>query len=127
MTGAERIAIERARQVDLEGYDEVHDADHVDGEIALAAACYAAWAAGKRIFMKKDFAASISFDDPWPWGECDDRRPYNGNVLRAPTEAQKLRLLEKAGALIAAEIDRILAARELRKKNSKPGESEDDE
>lgn len=130
MTGVERIAIERVRQVESEGYDAVHDAEHDGGQLAMAAACYAACAAGERIYTKDVYAASIHFDDPWPWrGEYCDARPHDGNVLKEASERQSLRLLEKAGALIAAEIDRILAAREARKKNKKPGEreSEDDE
>ena len=118
-TGAERIAAERARQVESKGYDVAHDAEHDGGQLALAAACYAACAAGTRIYAKEDFASSIHFDDPWPWpGEYCDARPYDGNVLMDPTEEQAIRLLEKAGALAAAEIDRILALRASRKKRS---------
>lgn len=107
MNGAERIALERARQVSEEGYDEEHDDDHTDGQIAMAAACYAA---PERIYIREDYASSVSFDDPWPWDAYSDARPCNGNVLtpEKATKAQRIRLLEKAGALIAAEIDRLL-------------------
>jgi hypothetical protein len=40
MTGAERIAAERQRQVEVEGYDASHDQGHHD-ELAAAAATYA--------------------------------------------------------------------------------------
>ncbi len=33
--------------------------------------------------------------------------PYDGNVLREPTNAERIRLATKAGALLAAEIDRL--------------------
>jgi len=109
-TGIDRIAIERMRQITGEGYDGKHDDEHDDGSLALAAACYSASAAGKRIYVKSDFASSIVFEDPWPWEDAADRRPYDGNVLKAPDEDISIRLLEKAGALIAAEIDRRLRA-----------------
>lgn len=107
--GVERIARERARQISEEGYDDVHDDEHGGSEIAMAAACYAASAADKRIYVMEEFAASVSFIDPWPWDERFDNRPYYGNVLQEPeSDAQRIRMLEKAGALIAAEIDRLL-------------------
>lgn len=110
--GAERIAKERARQISEEDYDDVHDDEHGGAEIALAAACYAASAANSRIYVMKEYAAGVSFDDPWPWDEGYDKRPYDGNVLREPvSDAQRIRMLEKAGALVAAEIDRLLRKR----------------
>ena len=118
-TGAERIAKERARQISEEDYDEPHDDDHVGGQLAMAAACYAASAANARIYVMEEFAASVSFDDPWPWDECYDKRPYDGNVLREPvSDAQRIRMLEKAGALVAAEIDRLLRRQSKKRKKS---------
>lgn len=38
----ERIAAERTRQIEREGYTPEHDDTHDGGELALAAACYAA-------------------------------------------------------------------------------------
>jgi hypothetical protein len=49
ITGIERIALERARQIDSKGYDEAHDDEHDLAEISLAAACYAAYAAGTHL------------------------------------------------------------------------------
>ena len=102
--GVERIAKERLRQINGEGYSPEHDDANDGGEMALAAACYAS---PERLYVQREFAAGVSFVDPFPvrW---PDKRPYNGNVLKDPTDAQWLRLLEKAGALIAAEIDRLL-------------------
>jgi hypothetical protein len=113
MTGVERIAIERTRQVEKEGYDAAHDDEHGSGDLAVAAACYAAASCGLRIYEKQEFAAGMSFVDPWPW-EGYDARPYDhhGGGFKDPDDDQALRLLEKAGALIAAEIDRVLRARE---------------
>ena len=42
MSGAERIAAERQRQVEREGWTADHDAQHTDGSLAWAAVCYAA-------------------------------------------------------------------------------------
>jgi hypothetical protein len=109
MTGAERIAAERARQVSEEGYDAAHDDEHNGGEIAMAAACYAA---PELIYVRDDRANQVNFTDPWPWHPRYDARPHDGNVVTPEhaTRAERIRLLEKAGALVAAEIDRLLRA-----------------
>lgn len=107
-TGVERIAKERKRQVEQEGWSVEHDDEHSDGSLAMAAACYAS---RERLYVERRFAAGITFEDPWPWDGYSDKRPHDGNVLKKPTEEQYLRQLEKAGALIAAEIDRLLRKR----------------
>lgn len=113
-TGAERIAAERERQIDSEGYTPKNDDEHDGGQLALAAACYAS---PERLYVQREFAAGVSFVDPFP-DHWPDSRPYNGNVLKDPTDKQAIRLLEKAGALIAAEIDRLL--RKSRQVSSDP-------
>ena len=117
--GAARIAAERKRQRDAEGYTDDHDDEHDDGSLAEAAGCYAFAAASTRVYRQERSAASVQFADPWPWEQSADARPYNGNVLRDATDDEAIRLLEKAGALIAAEIDRLLRA-----KKTSPGEKE---
>lgn len=108
--GAERIMAERARQIGAEGYDSSHDAEHHKGELAMAAACYAA---PVPIFAEVDVPRSCDcreafcphlnigttkgFRDPWPWDEAYDKRRHHNRD----------RQLEIAGALIAAELDRI--------------------
>ena len=92
-TGVERIADERRRQVEAEGYSAEHDDGHIHGELADAAACYAA---SQAIFDGREGSM-------WPWDDIDDKRPS-----RLPMDDERIRLLEKAGALIAAEIDRLL-------------------
>lgn len=91
--GAARISYERARQQIEEGYGETHDDDHENGELAYAAAAYATGDANLNLFPPS-----------WSphWKPSDD----------------KVRNLEKAGALIAAEIDRLLRAR--RQQGEKP-------
>ncbi len=121
MTGAERITAERARQVSEEGYAPHHDARYMAHDLAWAAACYAAPSALFR--LESNQVGSFEFYDPWPWGpEADRRRPCDEGVggtrsglgldvvlSSAPhTFRQRIRELEKAGALIAAEIDRLL-------------------
>ena len=103
-TGAERIADERQRQIDKEGYKAEHDDEHTDGSLAWAAVCYAA---PEAVYVRRDWATGIHFEDPWPWSDEFDKRSD-----RKPTMSQRIRLLEKAGALIAAEIDRLLRERD---------------
>jgi hypothetical protein len=88
--GAERIADERLRQIMAEGFTAEHDDGHIHGELAMAAACYAAP------------GGIYDLHPVWPW-DGEDKRPDH-----TPTDDDRIRLLEKAGALIAAEIDRLL-------------------
>jgi hypothetical protein len=85
-SGAELIAAERARQIEAEGWTAEHDdTDHADGQLADAAACYALGRAD----------VTISGTYLWPWAN------------RWWKPASRVRELVKAGALIAAEIDRL--------------------
>lgn len=83
-TGTELIAEERQRQLEKEGFDAAHDDEHGDSALVDAAACYAM---GRRLPV-------------WPWG-IDWWKPGNGG------KQGRIRELTKAGALIAAEIDRL--------------------
>lgn len=114
LTGAELIAAERLRQITKERWTAAHDDEHDDGSLLLAAICYAA---PERVFVRRDYAVSVEFSDPWPesWAGRWDKRGKYGNAFEAGngiadpdtyTEEQRLDLLVKAGALIAAEIDR---------------------
>lgn len=85
------IAAERQRQVEAEGWTPEHDDGHQDGEIALAAACYAI----PDRELGVDFLSRL-----WPWG-------WDG---WKPTPDDRIRELVKAGALITAEIDRLQRA-----------------
>lgn len=91
MSGAELIAAERQRQIAEEGWTPEHDAHHRNGALAWAAACYAA---PDRIFRVQVRDGEVSWWHPWP------------NRWRRP-DADRIRELVKAGALIAAEIDRL--------------------
>lgn len=85
--GVERIASERARQVTAEGWTPDHDDEHAHGELALAAACYA---------MHDGGGAGDAPPSLWPW----DARWWK------PSD-DPVRNYERAGALLAAEIDRL--------------------
>ena len=96
MNGAERIAAERNRQIVEEGWDAEHDADHVGGSLSIAAACYAV--AG----LENVAVVRPGSVDAWPWVSKWDKRMKHNRIRR----------LEIAGALIAAEIDRFLCLEE---------------
>ena len=90
-TGTELISEERTRQVEEEGYTAEHDAEHPTDDLVKAAIVYA-W----------------NYDEPphsvhanrapsmWPWEESSWK-----------PEDDPVRNLVKAGALIAAAIDRL--------------------
>lgn len=104
--GVDRISAERRRQIEREGFDAEHDAQHPDGSMTAAAICYAS---DEPIYIKDEHANGYSFKDPWPWEERFDKRPRSGNVVvHMLTLDERLALLTKAGALIAAEIDNLL-------------------
>jgi hypothetical protein len=107
MAAIDDVAAERKRQIEGEGYDAAHDDEHINGEIALAACCYAA---PDLLFVKDDRANAIIMRDPWPWEERFDKRRYNGNVVlpNHRLAIQRRRdLAVKAAALMVAEIERL--------------------
>ena len=80
-----QIINERIRQVKEEGFTPEHDDQWVNGELAIAAACYAA----------PPFALDVS--SIWPWARKWDKRYKKTDRERLVT----------AAALIIAEIERI--------------------
>lgn len=99
MTGAELIAAERQRQIAEEGWTPQHDAGHNDGDLACAAACYAV---GEPIFIQRLYC--VGGDDRLPHIEFVNVWPFE-DAWWKPKD--RLRNLVRAGALIAAEIDRL--------------------
>lgn len=97
------IAAERRRQQDVEGYDLDHDDKHERGELAAAGACYALLPAKSHGFICRGGLSDYDAMPPeWPWAPSwwkpdDDRR----NLVRA-------------GALILAELERLLRNRKRR-------------
>lgn len=107
MDGAERILAERHRQIEVEGFTVQHDLDHED-EMALAnaAGCYVQSAIMTEYGeLNQHLINQLSTGGllpRWPWFPVEWK----------PT-GDAIRDLEKAGALIAAEIDYLLAKRAL--------------
>jgi hypothetical protein len=87
MKGIYLINKERQRQIAQEGYSLNSDHQHQNGQLAMAAICYT---------MREKDREPIA--DIWPW----DLKHWK------PTPDDRIRELTKAGALIAAEIDRLL-------------------
>ena len=82
--GAELISNERIRQIDQEGYSTSHDKEHHVNEFVLAALAY----------LDCNFKGTKPLDY-WPWEENAFKpKDYKNNLVRA-------------GALIAAAIDRL--------------------
>lgn len=120
-TGVKLIAEERKRQIEVEKWDYSHDADYAQGELIGAAACYAVNALNKdghkarvQIHLKAETSIEAGntgdrgdrqlrkagWYDAWPWSNSWDKREKH----------DKMRSLVIAGALIAAEIDRLNAS-----------------
>jgi len=109
-TGTELISDERERQLTVEGWTAEHDEQHTEGELALVAALYAT---PIPLYERRNMGGGISFVDPWPWfDEVEVTRYGDGLTTQVPAwdkrkKHNKLRRLVIAGALIAAEIDRL--------------------
>ena len=94
-SGIELIAEERQRQIDVEKYSAENDSNYTIGELAMAGACYAI----------PNHIRLFKFDKlPYWW-------PFGSDSWK-PTPRDRRRELVKAGALIAAEIDRLNALEE---------------
>lgn len=88
--GAQLITEERARQIEAEGFGPEHDANHGRGELASAAVCYAL------------LHANYPIRDGWKMVGCF--WPWDDEYWKPRTPVENL---VRAGALIAAEIDRL--------------------
>lgn len=112
LSGIEMIAAERNRQIAEKGYTPDHDDHHANGELALVAALLAS---PDLLYKQTGEEGGTAYADPWPesWERRWDRRPYydkNGRPNHDVDMGTRERIgqLQKAGALIAAEIDRLL-------------------
>lgn len=104
MTGVQLIGHERSRQIVMEAFGNVHDDGHIAGELALAAAVYASPVPIQR-------CASMGKRNGCPPAAW----PFSRNLFKPGERGNfddRIRELAKAGALIAAEIDRLQRLRE---------------
>lgn len=92
MTGAEIITEERQRQQTVEGWTAEHDDEHTARQLVWAAVAYAKFAPNELNRPPADWP----WEDAW-WKPSDD----------------PIRNLARAGALIAAEIDRLKRANSM--------------
>ncbi|MBA7536791.1 hypothetical protein ES705_29056 [subsurface metagenome] len=95
MNGIELIADERERQLYEKGFDAKHDSKHSNAELTHAAVCYAINPAMREVLFNH------KIPELWPFAD----------KLYKPNPLNRVRELQKAGALIAAEIDRLLMAK----------------
>lgn len=87
-TGIELIAAERERQITAEGWSAAHDDWHTNRELVDASVAY---------LFADDGDPIKSHPGVWPWDDESWKPSEN-----------PLRNLAKAGALIAAEMDRLM-------------------
>lgn len=96
MTGVELIAAERERQVSELGWTaEYDDQEHHNGDLVRVAICHAAHDV-VTIFERVTTSRATIYRSPWPMSWRD-----------RTTEHSRIRRMVIAGALLAAEIDRI--------------------
>ena len=112
LSGIELITKERERQITKEGRTPEHDDEHERGELASAAVCYASPFQPFVLDKRRDY---YQFIDAYPpsWSQEWNKRRYSnagwGDLVEnkdLPMN-KRIRNLVKAGALIAAEIDRL--------------------
>lgn len=97
-TGIELIADERQRQITKEGWTLEHDKEHDEGALREGALCYLARELEENAIWNPipERMLRETADLFWPW---------RGEFEIKPTTLE--RNLVKAGALIAAELDRL--------------------
>ena len=97
MSVLDEVAAERRRQLTTEGWTAEHDDGHVNGELAMAAACFAV---DDHLFRAEvrpstGYAAATSYVPLWPWDDA----------WWKPMDRRQNLIL--AAALIVAEIERL--------------------
>ena len=93
MNGIERITKERQRQINEENFTAEYDDNFHAGELAILASAYALSGKLRTALFPKNVCMGF-------------------NILK-PSPDNRIRELEKAGALIAAEIDRLLRLEDI--------------
>lgn len=111
LSGADRIARERMRQQVEEGRHVIADVAYAPGTLAMASLCYTLIAASSPE-MRRQLRPAIPFSGHWPWPE-DAWKPS-----MTDSHLDRVRELEKAGALIAAQIDAFLFIHRMQEQNA---------
>lgn len=127
MNAIDLIRQERERQQSVEGWTREHDSEHDGGELAMAAACYAA-PEPVYIHREAEIGALVNSGDrgdrrlrragyyhAWPWDEEWDKR----------NKHDRQRQLVIAGALIVAELDRLAVALPEQEQSPQPATGAD--
>ena len=95
MSVIDEIAAERVRQIEVEGWTPEHDDEHGSGQLAQAAACYAA----PRELVQREVRKVPRY---WPWSrEWWKPRDRRHDLIRA-------------AALLVAEVERLDRAKSRR-------------
>lgn len=94
MSGADLIYLERNRQISEEGYTIEKDKNYTNGQLASAAICYAMSPEQRGFENDENVSLDLAI---WPWSISSWK----------PSSEDRIKELTKAGALIAAEIDRL--------------------
>jgi len=89
-TARSLVEAERKRQIAVEGWTLAHDDEHSDGEMLRAAMIYMHWGTGHGMTLREDGAPL-----GWPW---------DVKWWKPKTRARNL---ERAGALLLAERERL--------------------
>lgn len=100
-TGIELITEERKRQIEIEGWDKDHDENHTSMCLSTASASYTLDVVARHSDISKGWKQLFKEYSARIW-------PFDIEWFK-PTPNDPIKQLTKAGALIAAEIDRIQA------------------
>lgn len=103
--GLKAIASERVRQITKHGYDERHDAEHTDGSIADAAACYLSQHSP---IVKTEDGVEKAL---WPW--------ENPPPAQSTNIEERYRSVLKGAAMALSESIRLASLMETEEQNKK--------
>lgn len=110
--GWQMIRDERIRQQNKEGWDESHDAQHTDESLAYVAAYYAI----PRRAVKHSWMGIHIELETLLWPNSWHPKYAKKNSVQLTGGKTRVKELAIAGALIAAEIDRLLCLEAIRNK-----------
>lgn len=113
--GGEIVLAERSRQINEKEYTPNNDLRHNTDQLALAALCYVTpWR--KRLGSWYKLGSTTPFQWPWHarfWRPGHQIGSFPGYWEKEDLDA-RIRELAKGGALVIAEIDRLLLVKETK-------------